>query len=113
MARAERLPNGLTLLLERLPYAPVAAVVLAYRTGSRNETEGTRGLSHFCEHMVFKGTPSIPRSRLWQIVERDGGIANAFTTRDMTAYFSMLPASRLEDALRIESDRMVNCILDP
>ncbi len=104
--------NGLTVITQELHYAPVAACVIAYGVGARNESDGIRGISHFCEHMMFKGTPGMPKGRFWQIVQRDGGWANAFTSNDLTAYFIMLPASRLVDALAIESDRMVNCLFD-
>lgn len=106
------LNNGLTVITEELRYTPVVSTVISYRAGSRNESEDEKGLSHFCEHMMFKGTADMPKSRFWQIIQKNGGIANAFTTRDMTAYFSILPASGIEDALRIEADRMVNCLFE-
>lgn len=105
------LPNGLTVVLRRVDYAPVAACVLSYRVGSRNEREGVRGLSHFLEHMMFKGTTEMPPSRFWQLIKRAGGVANAFTSRDMTAYYTVVPDRSLERVLRIESDRMRNCTM--
>lgn len=110
--RVTVLDNGLTVITQELHYAPVVATTISYRVGSRNEFDGIRGLSHFCEHMMFKGTPSMPKGRFWQIVQRDGGWANAFTSNDVTVYYLMLPASRVEDALEIESDRMTNCLFD-
>lgn len=107
------LPNGLEVLVERVGLAPVAAVVAAYRAGSGLEGPHNRGYSHFLEHMLFKGTRSRTSSEFWQIITRDGGIANAYTTRDATAYFEVVPASRLEDALELEADRMCNALLDP
>lgn len=109
----EVLPNGLEVLVERVGLAPVAAVVTAYRAGSGLECERNRGYSHFLEHMLFKGTRGRTSSEFWQIIQRDGGIANAYTTRDATAYFEVVPASRLEDALDLEADRMCNALLDP
>ncbi len=106
------LDNGLTVITQELHYAPVVASVISYRVGSRNECGDILGMSHFCEHLMFKGTPDMPKSRFWQIVQRDGGMANAFTSSDVTCYFLLLPAARLEDALLIESDRMVNCTID-
>lgn len=106
------LDNGLRVVTEELHYAPVVASVITYRVGGRNETDDCLGMSHFCEHLMFKGTPSMPKARFWQIVKRDGGWANAFTSSDVTTYYMALPAERLEDALAIESDRMVNCTLD-
>jgi len=106
------LENGLTVITQELHYAPVVASVISYRVGGRNETGDILGMSHFCEHLMFKGTPDMPKSRFWQIVQRDGGRANAFTSNDVTCYFLLLPSSRIEDALMIESDRMVNCTID-
>ncbi len=111
--RVTILDNGLTVITMEMHYAPVAASVITYRVGSRNETGDVPGISHFCEHLMFKGTPDMPKSRFWQIIRRDGGIANAFTDNDVTCYYLLLPSGRLEDALAIESDRMVNCTMDP
>ncbi|MBD3370456.1 hypothetical protein GF402_08865 [Candidatus Fermentibacteria bacterium] len=110
--RVTVLDNGLRVVTEELHYAPVVASVITYRVGGRNETDTCLGMSHFCEHLMFKGTPSMPKARFWQIVKRDGGWANAFTSSDVTTYYLALPAERLEDALAIESDRMINCTLD-
>jgi len=106
------LDNGLTVVTQELHYAPVVATAVAYRVGSRNESDGIRGISHFVEHMMFKGTPSMPKARFWQIVQRDGAWANAWTSSDMTVYFLVLPSSRIQDALQIESDRMANTLFD-
>ncbi|MEA3266813.1 MAG: insulinase family protein, partial [Candidatus Fermentibacteria bacterium] len=106
------LDNGLTVITQELHYAPVVASVISYRVGSRNEVGDILGMSHFLEHQMFKGTPDMPPGRFWQIVQRDGGNGNAFTSNDVTCYYLILPASRIEDALSIESDRMVNCLID-
>ncbi|MCK5115890.1 MAG: insulinase family protein, partial [Candidatus Aegiribacteria sp.] len=106
------LDNGLTVITQELHYAPVVASVISYRVGSRNECGDILGMSHFCEHLMFKGTEDMPKSRFWQIVQRDGGRANAFTSNDVTCYYLLLPSSRLADALVIESDRIVNCTID-
>ena len=106
------LDNGLTVITQELHYAPVVASVISYRVGSRNECGDILGMSHFCEHLMFKGTEDMPKSRFWQIVQRDGGRANAFTSNDVTCYYLLLPSCRLEDALVIESDRIVNCTID-
>jgi zinc protease len=111
-AEVHRLDNGLTVITREMHYAPVVVSAIAYRVGGRNEPDSILGMSHFCEHLMFKGTPSMPKSRFWQIIQRDGGWANAFTGQDLTVYFMMLPARRLEDALRIESDRMTGCTID-
>jgi zinc protease len=93
--------------------APVAACFVWYRVGARNETLGATGLSHWVEHMLFKGTPDIPKGEMDRLIARNGGAFNAFTSHDYTAYFETLPADRIELGLRIEADRMANSLFDP
>jgi zinc protease len=93
--------------------APVATCWVWYRVGSRNEAIGTTGISHWVEHMLFKGTPNIPKGEMDRLIARNGGTFNGFTSNDYTAYFETLPADRIELGLRIESDRMVNSLFDP
>lgn len=107
------LDNGLTVILQEMHYAPTVAVVVIYDVGSRNETDDIAGISHFLEHMMFNGTPTMPGPRFWQLVQRNGGQANGGTGSDMTSYFLYMPAGSLEEALAIESDRMANLRLDP
>ncbi len=106
------LPNALRVVVQEIHYSPVVAVAIAYGVGSLDERDGARGMSHFCEHMMFRGTETMPGSRLWQMIQRDGGWANAFTSNDVTVYFEVLPSSRLVDALAIESDRMQGALFD-
>ena len=97
--RIEKLENGLTVILQELRYSPVAAVCLVYRAGSLWETPQTRGLSHFCEHMMFKGSAKFGPGTYWKMVQRNGGLANAYTSRDITVYYSTVPkAGRIEIA---------------
>jgi zinc protease len=107
------LENGLTVVLDEMHFAPSAVVLVQYRVGSRNETPDIAGISHFTEHMMFNGTPDMPGQMFWQLVQKDGGSANGGTGQDLTTYFIYLPSSRLENALRMESDRMHNCLMDP
>jgi zinc protease len=93
--------------------APVASFWLFYRVGSRNETPGHTGISHWVEHMLFKGTPSFPRGEFDKAVARAGGVFNGMTGPDWTVYFETFPADRIELALQVESDRMANAIFDP
>ena len=104
--------NALRVVVQEIHYSPVVAVAISYGVGSMDETDGRRGISHFCEHMMFRGTASMPGERLWQVIQRDGGWANAFTSNDVTLYFEVLPSSRLVDALAIESDRMQGALFD-
>lgn len=95
-----------------MPYAPVATSVLCYGAGSAVEREGTRGCSHLVEHLMFKGTKRFPSGAFWRIITRSGGLANAFTTRDVTAYYEVVPAARLREVLELEADRMASLEVD-
>ena len=106
-----RLNNDLTVVLREMHHAPVASFWIWYRVGSRNERPGFTGASHWVEHMMFRGSPEFPPGSLDRLVSREGGRFNAFTTHDFTAYFETLPSDRIELALRMESDRMVNATM--
>jgi zinc protease len=108
-----RLENGLEVLILEDHAVPLVTVQAWYRVGSRNERPGITGISHFLEHMMFKGTPKYGPGLYSQLIQRYGGTQNAFTSYDMTAYYSVLPAARLELALDLEADRMTHLLLDP
>jgi zinc protease len=108
-----RLENGLEVLILEDHAVPLVTVQVWYRVGSRNERPGTTGISHFLEHMMFKGTPKYGPGLYTQLIQRYGGTQNAFTSYDMTAYYSVLPSARLELALDLEADRMAHLLLDP
>lgn len=110
--REEHLDNGLMVLLASVRTAPVATFWVWYRVGSRNEVPGITGISHWVEHMMFKGTPSLKKGEIMHLVNRNGGVDNAFTWTDFTAYFETFPSDRVDLALRIEADRMVNSLFD-
>ncbi|NOK57705.1 MAG: putative Zn-dependent peptidase [Chloroflexi bacterium AL-W] len=107
------LPNGLSVIIREVHSAPVATCWVWYRVGSRNELPGVTGISHWVEHMLFKGTPSIPKGQMDRLIARNGGTFNGFTSYDYTAYFETLPSDRIELGLQIESDRMINSVFDP
>ncbi|HET6781013.1 MAG TPA: pitrilysin family protein, partial [bacterium] len=107
------LANGLTVLLQSRHTAPVATFWVWYRVGSRNESPGLTGISHWVEHMMFKGTPAHPGKALARYVDRLGGRWNAFTWKDYTAYHEVLPAEHLEVVVKLEADRMRDTIFDP
>ncbi len=108
----EVLPNGLKVLLIEAPKAPVVSVQVWYRVGTRNEVPGLTGLSHMLEHMMFKGTPTVPIKMFDRLIQKAGGTDNAFTYQDATAYYEDLSADHLELALRLEADRMRNLLFD-
>ena len=107
------LSNGLTVLVKEAHAAPVASFWVWYRVGSRNEHLGITGISHWVEHMLFKGTETFPKGAAEKAIAREGGMFNGLTWYDFTTYLATLPADRIELALRIEADRMVNSIFDP
>jgi zinc protease len=108
-----RLRNGLRLLVVERHTDPVVSSLLFYRVGSRHETESQSGVSHFLEHMMFKGTPSCGKGEVDRITTELGGHNNAFTSYDHTAYWFEMASDRWETALEIEADRMQNLLLDP
>ena len=77
-----------------------------YRAGSMDESNGTTGVAHVLEHMMFKGTPKVGPGEFNRLVAAAGGRDNAFTSRDYTAYFQQVPADRLEEMMALEADRM-------
>lgn len=102
------LDNGLTVLLKEMHHAPVATFMVWYRVGSRNEIPGKTGISHWVEHMMFKGTPKFPGTDMERMISREGGYWNAFTWLDYTAYYETMSSNRIDLALQLEADRMVN-----
>ena len=110
--RIETLDNGLVVLLQEQHTVPVATFWVWYRVGSRNEIPGLTGISHWVEHMLFKGTPTHPKGMLTRHIDRLGGRWNAFTWKDYTAYHEVLPAEHLGVAIRLEADRMANTIME-
>jgi len=107
------LDNGLKIILKEVHAAPVISTWLWYRVGSRNEVGGHTGISHWVEHMMFKGSRLFPKGTIMRSVNRQGGYLNAMTSHDFTAYYETLPSDRAELALRIEADRMVGARFDP
>ncbi|BFU94226.1 MAG: putative Zn-dependent peptidase, M16 family [Nitrospira sp.] len=106
------LSNGMKVLIVEVPKAPVATVQVWYKVGSRNEVMGRAGLSHMLEHMMFKGTNKYPNGSFSRLIRKNGGMDNAFTSQDFTAYFENLAADRVGLALELEADRMQGLILD-
>ena len=102
------LANGLTLIVKPDRRAPTAAHMLWVRVGSMDEVDGTSGVAHALEHMMFKGTPDVKAGEFSRRVAALGGRDNAFTSRDSTGYHQQIPANRLEDVMRLEADRFAN-----
>ena len=106
------LPNGLTLLVQRDGATPAAAVVTHVKAGFFDEPDHWNGISHVLEHMFFKGTPSLAVGEIARATKALGGYLNAHTSYDHTAYFVVLPATRLEQALTIQADALRHAQID-
>ncbi len=108
--RAEKftLANGMTLIVQPDRRAPTAVHMVWLRVGSMDEVDGTSGVAHVLEHMLFKGTKTLKAGEFSRRVAALGGRENAFTSTDYTGYFQQIPASRLEDVMKLEADRFAN-----
>jgi zinc protease len=107
------LDNGLKVLVHDVHTAPLVSVWCWYRVGSRDEVPGRTGVSHWVEHMNFKGTTNIPRDQMKGIVERFGGMWNGYTWIDQTTYLETASRDALDQMLFIEAERMSNGLYDP
>jgi zinc protease len=107
------LDNGLKVLVQEVHTAPLASVWCWYRVGSRDEAPGVTGVSHWVEHMNFKGTANIPRDQVKGIIEQYGGSWNGYTWVDQTTYLETASTDALDRMLFIEAERMDKCLYDP
>jgi zinc protease len=110
--RTEVLPNGLHVYLKPIPGSPVVTTMVAYKVGSGDEDLDHTGLSHYLEHLMFKGTDKIKPGDIDRMTLRNGGANNAYTSEDMTVFHFDFAADRWEAALEIEADRMRNLRID-
>lgn len=102
------LTNGLKLVVKEDQRAPVVVSQIWYRAGSMDEVNGTTGVAHVLEHMMFKGTKKVPAGQFSKLIAEAGGRENAFTSYDYTAYFQQLQVDNLPLAFKLEADRMEN-----
>jgi zinc protease len=107
------LANGLRVIVKEDHRAPTVVHMVWYRIGAIDEKDGTSGLSHALEHMMFKGTKKVGPGELSKRVAAAGGRDNAFTNQDYTAYFQLVPKRALPEMMSLEADRMSNLIVDP
>src|SRR5205814_10597951 len=107
------LDNGLRVILREVRERPLVGVWMWYRVGGRNELPGTTGVSHWVEHMLFKGGKRFGKGEITKEISRRGGALNAFTWIDCTSYFETLPSTELDVALAIESDRVYDTRIEP
>src|SRR5262245_5823484 len=111
--RRTTLTNGLQVLIQEDHTAPLASVWCWYKVGSKDERPGLTGVSHWCEHMNFKGTTNIPRDQVKGIIEQFGGTWNGYTWLDQTTYLETASRDALDRMLFIEAERMSACLYDP
>jgi zinc protease len=113
VVREAVLDNGLRVLVQEVHTAPLASVWCWYKVGSKDEGPGRTGVSHWVEHMNFKGTRNIPRDQVKGIIEQFGGTWNGYTWVDQTTYLETASRDALDRMLFIESERMSSCLYAP
>jgi len=106
-----KLNNGLRVVVKEDHRSPTVAHMVWYKAGSMDEYNGTTGVAHVLEHMMFKETKTLKVGEFSEIVAALGGRDNAFTSRDYTAYFQQLQAKDLSKVMALEADRMANLVL--
>ncbi len=107
------LDNGLQVVVLPDHRAPVVHQMVWYKVGAADEPPGKSGIAHLLEHLMFKGTKTLPAGRFSEIVAAHGGRDNAFTSSDYTAYYQTISRDNLEMVMEMEADRMANLSLDP
>ena len=105
------LDNGMRVIVQEDRRAPVMVSQVWYRAGAMDEFNGTTGVAHVLEHMMFKGTRNVPPGEFSKRIAAAGGRENAFTSRDYTAYFQQMQKDRLELSMQLEADRMANLVI--
>lgn len=111
--KEEVLKNGLKVIYIEDNSSAVATFQIWYKVGAIDEPEGKSGISHLLEHLMFRGSKNYPGNVFSKIIQSQGGIDNAFTTKDYTVYFQKISPSKLKTSIDLESDRMVNLLFNP
>ncbi|MCX6627469.1 MAG: pitrilysin family protein, partial [Candidatus Solibacter sp.] len=106
-----RLENGLRVIISEDHYAPVYAIAVAYKVGSKDERRGRTGFAHLFEHMMFKGSENVGMGELDFLIYTNGGNSNGTTNTDRTSYYEVLPKNQLDLGLYLEADRMRGLII--
>ena len=110
-AKTVTLANGLQVVVVENHRSPVVAQMLYYKAGGADAPMGKSGIAHFLEHLMFKGTPAVPDGDFSRRISRLGGMDNAFTTQDYTAFHQTIARQHLPVIMQMEADRMTNLIL--
>jgi len=106
------LKNGMTVLFEQRKNSGVVSVAFAVRHGGIHEDESEKGISHFIEHMLYKGTKNRTAKQISEDIEKNGGILNGFTEEEITAFWCKMPSRHLDIALDVLSDMILNPVFD-
>ena len=107
------LKNGMQVVVIPNHRVPVVTHMVWYRVGSADEAANESGIAHFLEHLMFKGTTNRKSGEFSEVVARNGGQENAFTSSDYTAYYQTISVDRLELLMEMEADRMTNLVITP
>ena len=110
--KLKKLDNGITLITENLPDISTFSIGFFVKTGAMNETKKECGISHFIEHLMFKGTKNRTAKEISEFVDFEGGILNAFTSREMTCYYIKLLSSKIDIAIDVLTDMLLNSNFD-
>jgi len=110
-AQEHKLANGLRVIVKEDHRAPTVVHMVWYGAGSMDEVDGTSGVAHVLEHMMFKGTKTVKGGEFSRRIAAAGGRENAFTNRDYTAYFQQVPKAALPQMMQLEADRMSNLLV--
>jgi len=113
ITKEHMLANGLKVIVREDHRAPVVVSQVWYKVGSAKENRPITGISHALEHMMFQGTPTLPGDGFATLISQHGGVNNAFTAEDYTAYYEELDATNLAISFEAEADRMMNLTLSP
>jgi predicted Zn-dependent peptidase len=105
------LDNGLRVLISEDHYAPVYAICISYKVGSRDERPGRTGFAHLFEHMMFKGSENVGTGELDFLIYNNGGNSNGTTNTDRTSYYEVLPKNQVDLGLYLEADRMHGLVI--
>ena len=112
MTRIDKLANGITIVMETMPYLKSASFGVWVRAGSVNEDESNNGIAHMIEHMLFKGTKNRSAKQIADEMAKIGGNINAFTSKECTSYYATTLSEHLPMAIRIIGDMVNNSLID-
>jgi predicted Zn-dependent peptidase len=107
--KKKKLKNGITILFEKRD-VPVVSIAFAFQQGGVNEAEKEKGISHFIEHLMYKGTPKRDSKKIAEEIEKNGGIMNGFTSEQVTAYWCKIPSKKVDVAFEVLGDMVKNSL---